>query len=262
MIQIVFASTLLFVVLAFAVIYFIVRYKNRERQFSLETQRLQFELEKKELRRSFGERELVLEEISQEIHDNIGQVMHMIAMNLHTIRDYSTNVEQVKVINKVAELAQYIIRDTRHIGYSLSTDFIKDRGLYMMLEYDMEQINHRKETYCTLQANGKEEYLSAESQLLIYRIAQEAIHNVLKHAHATLLEIELIFDPKLFVLKINDNGVGFDEPVEQGKGRTGLNNMRKRAMMLNGNIVIDSQPGQGCTIILTVPPDSDFQSPQ
>jgi len=253
LLQIVIACTMLFGVFAFFLVWFVIRYKNQKQQYSLEKQRLLFELEKKELRMGFEERELVLSEISQDIHDNVGQLAHLIRMNLHTIEQYSNHSEQLALIKYVSELIVLIINDTRYLGQSLNSNFIKGQGLYRMLEYDTERINASKQIHCAIEVEGKggDRDISAETQLLIYRIAQEAIHNVLEHAGAGQLEILLVYDVGCFKMVIKDDGIGFNEAAVQGKGTMGICNMYQRAKLLNGELNIDSQAGAGCTITLS-----------
>ena len=250
--QIVIACTLLFGVFGFFFVLFIIRYKNRLQQHKLEKQRLVFELENKELALGFSERELILDEVSQEIHDNIGQIAHLIRMNLYTIEQLSEHKEQLELIKYICELTDRLIKESRHISNSLNSDFIKNRGLFNMLEYDLERINATKQISCFIDIDGDNHNITAEAQLLVYRIAQEAIHNVLQHANATNLEMKVAFQKDGFIMIIRDDGIGFDETVAEGKGTMGIGNMYQRAKLINGSLNIRTGPGKGCCITLTI----------
>ncbi len=251
-IQIVVASTFLFVVFAVFLVMFTIRYNKGVLKLNLEKQRLLFDLENKELSMGFQERELVLEEVSKDIHDNIGQLAHLIRMNLFTIEEYSDNPEQLEVIQYVSELTDRVISDTKYIGHSLNCNFIKGRGLYRMLEYDLEKINASRQIKCFIDIEGEAEghCITAEAQLLVYRIAQEAIHNVLQHANACNLEMQLVYHRGNFKMVIRDDGIGFDELAAEEKGMMGLVNMRQRAKLLNAELQIDTKPDNGCSISL------------
>lgn len=250
LLQVVLASTLLFGVLIFFLIFFIVKYKNREQQHRLEKQRLLFELKNKELTVSVEERELVLLEVSREIHDNIGQISQLIRMNLYPIEEYSDNPYQLELIQYVIELTARMIEETRHIGNALNSNFIMERGLYRMLEYDMERLNASRKISCSIDVSGDDRQLTAQQQLLVYRIAQEAIHNILRHAEADFFSIELKFGTGHFEMRITDNGKGFYRTETMEAGTMGLQNMQQRARLLNGSLEIMSSPKFGCSVIL------------
>jgi len=252
LLQIVFACTLLFGVFAFFLVLFVIKHKNQKQQYELEKQRLLFELEKKELKMGFQERELVLDEISQEIHDNIGQVAHLIRMNLFNIEELSANEEQLDLIKYVVDLTDRIINDTRYVAHSLNSDFIKGQGLYRMLEFDTDRINAARQLKCYMEVIGSDKSITDETQLLAYRIAQEAIHNTLQHAKAQNLKIQLIYGEETFKMVIRDDGMGFDVPIADEKALMGIANMRKRAKLLNGSLEIYSDYGKGCTVALSL----------
>jgi len=251
--KIVIYCTLLFTLMAFSLIIFVIRYKNKSQQHDLEKQRLLFELEKKELNMGFRERELVLSEVSKDMHDNIGQLVYLIRMNVCTIEEYSNNADQLPLIKDVLELTDRVIEETKYLGHSLNSDFIKGRGLYRMLENDMERINVSKKLNCymDIEGDGDDHMLTAEAQLLVYRIAQEAIHNVLRHAHASNLQIMLAYNREQFRMVISDDGDGFDVELAKEKETMGISNMQQRAKLLNGNLELKSSLLNGCFISLS-----------
>ena len=251
--QIVFACTMLFGVLAFSLVFFVSRYKNKVHQHMLERQRLLFELEMKELNMSFKERELILDEVSKDIHDNIGQIIYVIRRNLYTVEEIGTNEEQLELIQYIAELTDRVVKEITHIGRSLDRDFIKARGLYRMLEYDVEHINSMDKIRCYIITEGHRYSISPEAQLLVYRIAQEAIHNVLQHAEATDLEVKLYYRENELEMTIRDDGRGFHVEITRQEETAGLRNMYQRARLLNGSLSINSDTGKGCIIKLLFP---------
>jgi len=252
LLQIVFACTLLFGVFASFLVLFVIWHKNQKQQHELEKQRLLFELERKELNMGFKERELVLDEVSQEIHDNVGQIAHLIGMNLYSIEQLSTNQEQRELIKYIIDLNNRIINDTRYIAHSLNCDFIKGQGLYRMLEFDTDRINAARQLKCYIEVTGSDKSITDETQLLVYRIAQEAIHNTLQHAKAQNLKIQLIYSKDAFKMVIRDDGMGFDVSIADDNALMGITNMRKRAKLLSGSLDIHSDYGKGCAVVLSV----------
>ncbi|HVX01218.1 MAG TPA: ATP-binding protein [Candidatus Babeliaceae bacterium] len=252
-VQLVIASSFLFAAFGFFLIHFIIRYKNQQQHYRLERQRLLYELEKKELGLGFRERELILEEVSEDIHDNVGQIAYAIKRTLNSLEKRCTDPEQLKLVSFVTDLAGRIIHDTRHFGHSLNSDFIKKEGLCSMLEYEVERINASEQVAASLRINGPRRPISPEEQLLAYRIAQEAIHNTLQHASAENLNLQLFYEKESFSMRISDDGDGFDENVVKEKGTMGITNMHKRAKVLNGRLEVITAPGKGCNVTLYCP---------
>jgi two-component system sensor histidine kinase DegS len=100
-------------------------------------------------------------------------------------------------------------------------------------------------------------FLDSQKELVIFRIIQEAFNNIIKHAKATSVELELHYNHDHVKILIADNGKGFcKESVEKNKSKgstAGLNNMQKRASLFNGRTIIDSAIGAGTTILITIP---------
>jgi hypothetical protein len=252
LLEIAYASTLLFALFAFFIVRFAIRHKNQQAYDRLERERLLHELEMKELTMAFGERELMLEEVSQELHDNLGQLACLIRMNLYNIEDYCTGDEQGKIIKYVADLTDMLVNDIQYISKTLSMDFIKDMGLYHMLEFNMDQINAGSKIRCSIHVEGDHKILMPEPQLLVYRIAQEAIRNALQHASAKNIYISLFYRSAQFKMDISDDGMGFDLSKINEAETLGIGNMRKRANVLNGTLEIQSDYGKGCIVALSV----------
>jgi two-component system sensor histidine kinase UhpB len=97
-----------------------------------------------------------------------------------------------------------------------------------------------------------EERIPENKQLMLFRIIQEQLNNIVKHAQALRVQINLHRTPSALLLEIKDDGTGFD-PVKTRKG-LGLTNIRNRVELFNGSVAIDSAPGKGCTLRVTIPP--------
>lgn len=232
---------MLFIVFAFFLVYFFVK-----------KQQLLLELQNKELSVRFDERELMMTQVSKEVHDNIGQIVHLSRMHLHEIEISATNEYQLKLIRYVSELTDLLINNTNHISHSLNSDFIKTRGLARVLEDDLEQIKSSSNIACHLHVEGRNSFLEPEQKLIIYRIAQEAIRNSLRHAQASSLEISLYYTDTKFHMTIQDDGRGFDLAKAKEKGMLGLGNMNQRTKLLNGTLTIQTSETKGCMIRLSV----------
>jgi signal transduction histidine kinase len=99
---------------------------------------------------------------------------------------------------------------------------------------------------------GEEPNLSLETKHMLYRIAQEALHNIVKHARATMVTLQLAGEENEFILKVADNGKSFN-PADPFPGHLGLRSMRERATRMGGILSIESVPGQGTCVCVRVP---------
>ena len=106
--------------------------------------------------------------------------------------------------------------------------------------------------------SGLEREINSDVATVAYRIIQEALTNVVKHAHATQVDIILMKRAEQLVLIIEDNGIGFDPQAIPDNGHLGVFGMRERAQMIDGNLVIESTPGKGTTIIVEVKHANSF----
>jgi two-component system NarL family sensor kinase len=143
------------------------------------------------------------------------------------------------------------INDLSDLSHSLSSEIILNNGLIKALEFEMEQLK-KSDIYRTgFSITGSPVFLDADAELVIFRIVQEALNNIMKHAAATKIDIHLHYNTHVLLLEINDNGRGF----YTGKSYTGtgLQNLKKRATALKGNLSVNSTINIGTSIKIEIP---------
>ena len=247
------AVTILLIVLAFFLVLFVIIQKQKQNTSALREQKLIFSYEKKLLNSKIEEQERVMTQVSREVHDNFAQTLNHLMMNNRVIADYATNNEQVELIQNSSAMLNELIVDATNISHSLSSDFVKSRGLYDILKSELKSISASKNIQCEINLTGGERILNPDEELIVYRIAQEAIHNIIKHAQAKKVNVALHNDPNKFLMTIVDDGVGFDKNKLFDLDGIGFLNMVQRSKFLNGNFNIESAPTKGCTITLEIP---------
>jgi signal transduction histidine kinase len=247
------AGTILFVVFVFFLIVYLIVQKNKQNKYLLEKNKLIFEHESKLLRTRIEEQESTLQNISKELHDNIGQTLGFAQMNMHMISKLATAPRQIELLKQANELLSNVHEDLRNLSHTLNSDYIKNIGLVEALQKEADYINAAQNIVCELEITGKYHDLPSEKALDVYRIAQEAIHNSLKHANASMITVRLIYEPDCFILSVADNGVGFNRDKIFELEGIGLLKIFQRARLLEGKINIQTSLGTGCTIILTIP---------
>lgn len=243
------SGTILLVLFAFFIIAYLLVQKQKQNAYGVERRAMIYEHQKKILTARIDEQEHTMSQMSKEIHDNIGQLLHFTKMNVFAINKYAVDQDQILLIEKTQKLLDLLIKDVNNISHSLNSDYIKGHGLIKIIEEEMEYIKLSAEIDCQLAVAGSHIDFDSRNELLIYRIVQEATQNVMKHSKATQLCIKLDYQPEIFTLKISDNGLGFSKSKIFELNGIGFLNMLERAKLLNGNLHIDGgQSNSGCVI--------------
>jgi signal transduction histidine kinase len=195
--------------------------------------------------------EVAFQQISSEIHDNIKNRLTLSKRSLHSLKEVSESDKQ-HVDDAVKHLAK-AIRDLSHLSKTLSAQQIVRDGLLNVLEREVNELDTKGWFRIEMQIIGKEVLMSAEREVLIFRIVQEALGNILVHARPKHINILLEYLADRLELTIADDGKGFEESIENQQQGSGLTNMKERARILNGTLNIKSVPGSGTTLQLSVP---------
>ncbi|MFN8495986.1 MAG: histidine kinase [Caldilineaceae bacterium] len=200
--------------------------------------------------------------ISREIHDQLGQSLTAIKMELRSAQK-RLGADQPSVLEKlnaISALADETIQTVRRIATGLRPGILDDFGLEATVEWQLQEFEQRSGIHCELAAALDEAKLDADMSTAAFRILQEALTNVARHAGATEVVVTLTTDAQRFMLIVQDNGQGIQEEQPSGTTSLGLFGMRERAMQLGGFVEITSVEGQGTTVTLTLPlPESTGQ---
>lgn len=243
-----FGGTFLFMLLGIVITVLLIRHNNRLNFLHLE--KTQFISESRKL--SIVENERMMNQISKELHDNIGQSASLIRASLYKAARLSTSEELSRLLASSAELTDQVMRDAKNISHSLNHSFIKARNFHLLLEQDLEYMRSFSNINYDFTIEGETKKLLPETKLIVYRIAQEAFHNIIKHSGANEISLLLEYKADSFKMSIRDNGYGLPKEKMHAREGIGLNNMRERAELLKGEIIIESNPGGGCAVNLQI----------
>ncbi|MDW8102955.1 MAG: two-component regulator propeller domain-containing protein [Anaerolineae bacterium] len=204
-----------------------------------------------------SEEEAIAEErrrIAREIHDGLAQdlaALRMRARLWHKLVDESPQQMHAE-IDALRDVLSRNIREVRRAIFALRPVALDELGFYPALRQFAAEFTEQNQVYVDLRVKGEEVRLPAFLEAVLFRIIQEALHNVAKHAQASMVKVELNVEEAGTVrLSIRDDGVGFDPAIlEQAErsGHLGLKQMRERVEALGGRIEIHSQPGKGTEI--------------
>jgi signal transduction histidine kinase len=206
--------------------------------------------------------EMERKRIARELHDATGQSLTAIALGLRGVEMHIENFDspQLGLQGKVHEIKTYstnALGELHQIIADLRPQILDDMGLAAALKWYVQNYQQRRSLPTDLVVEGSPFRLPAEYETVLFRITQEALTNIAKHARATRVVVTLSFSPADVRLTVQDNGRGFDpEQALQRDGRNagwGLLGMRERASLIGGQVVVESSPGQGACIRVTVP---------
>jgi PAS domain S-box-containing protein len=192
--------------------------------------------------------------LARELHDSVSQALYGIALGSRTARtllDREDSPERVaEWLEYVLSLAEAGLTEMRALIFELRPESLETEGLIAALKQQAAALRARHEirVHTTL---CQEPDLPLETKEALYRIAQEALHNTVKHARASRAELKLECDAQGIALEVSDDGAGFD-PAGDFSGHLGLKSMRERAARLGGTLEVESTPGEGTSICVRI----------
>jgi signal transduction histidine kinase len=205
------------------------------------------------LRRVVEGQELERKRLARELHDETGQALTSILLGLRSIEDATREDPRVREsVLALRELVVSTLHDVRRLAVELRPKALDDFGLVPALERLAETFAEQTDVDVQVQAALGEERLDPEIETALYRIVQEALTNVVKHAHANTISVVLTKKRDGVTALIEDDGQGFDPSRESGDG-LGLLGMRERIALLRGRVAVESSEGSGTTVVVEVP---------
>ncbi len=198
--------------------------------------------------------------ISQEMHDELGQTLTAITLDLKIIErdlDPETTQDIRERLSETRTMADELDQRIGDLALDLRPSLLDDLGLIPTLKWYVNRFSNRAEVEVELKVNDRKKRLPPEIETALYRITQEALTNVARHAQANKVLLRLDQQLKAVTVTIKDDGLGFDleellssQTIWQGLGLVG---MRDRISLLGGRLDIHSKPGEGTRIEIEIP---------
>jgi len=190
--------------------------------------------------------------LSRELHDGIGQ--SLIAIKLQLENAETQNYSMMRAgIDSAKNMIDITIEEVRRVCNALLPAALNEFGIVSTLRALCSELGSLAGFKAVFEIEGSLDRMSKKSQIYLYRIAQEALSNIAKHARSTQVTMKLRRENNIVTLEVSDNGKGFIfDPVSFAL-RNGLQNMRERTDLLDGEFSINSQPGNGTTIKVSIP---------
>lgn len=250
-IAIIISVIVLLVLLSLIALLLTVYYSNSKKRLIREKEFLKATYKQAILQAQFEIQDQTLRNVSQEIHDNIGQVLSYVSLSLDRAAGLNDNSKNT-VIAESRELVNQSMNDLRDLSKSFSLDNIATDGLSATIKAEVARLNKSRLIDAELNIDGDVYNIGENEELVLFRILQEFINNTLKHSWAKNLFISLCYSTDQMQLKLTDDGVGFDADSMRNKDGSGLRNMRTRAGIIGAEVTSESEIGKGSWLVISL----------
>ena len=227
-------------------------YQKRQINYQNKLNALQLDFERNLLSSQVEIQEQTFQSISMEIHDNISLSLTLAKLNLNTL-DWNNQEKVKRSVSGSVDILGTAISDLSHLSRSMNTDVIKNMGLMKALKNEIEKLREMAHLKVEYDIKGEPIFLDSEKEIVIFRIIQEAFNNIIKHARASCIWLELDLHNHFLDILIRDDGIGFTRNYDNEVSRAGMGNMETRAKLFGGNLVLETLPQQGTQILVSIP---------
>jgi signal transduction histidine kinase len=258
-------TTLLLLVLGSIIVYFLFLYQRKRFRHQRELIQMREIFHQTLLQSKLEIQEQTLNHISKEIHDHFSPGLWSVKTALKFTLPEEPDAIKRKVDESVEQLQQ-MYDQMRALSLSLNTDQIMRVGLKQSLQNELNRLNKFGEYQTNFTLKGSETYIDPEKSIILFRICQEIMNNIVKHANASIINLTMDFRGENILMIISDNGKGFNpektlnDPAKTES--TGLHNIFNRAKLIEATTEIKSGAGKGTEIIITLPkPNNRYDAP-
>jgi len=227
-------------------------YQKRQRKNLEEKLQLQSQFAQTLLQSQLEIKEQTLTHISRELHDNLGQIASLIKINLNTLQ-FSDIPKAHEKVEQSRELIRQLIFDLKSLSLSLGSDHVNQLGLSRALEIEVLRLNKTGQFNSSFSLSGDPRFTDPHKTIILYRMAQEVLNNMVKHSEAKHINVSLNASENLITLALSDDGKGFNVEEKAKSGGAGLMNLENRARLLNARLTIQSSPGNGSHVTIELP---------
>jgi two-component system NarL family sensor kinase len=245
-------------VFIFAMVLFLIRMlffvQKKQENFNAKLVAVKLNYDKELYKAQMEIQEQTFKEIAREIHDNVGQILSLAKLGLGTL-DLERTDEAREGIAEISDILEKALDDLRHLSRSMNSEIIKKGGLKKSIEMQIGFLQRGGKFNADFETRGNQIELDEQKEIILFRILQEALNNIIRHSGATAFTVSLIYNKDTLSLNIKDNGKGFDfsEQLSETNQMNGIYNMQHRAELIHAEFKLDSQPGNGTRITIITP---------
>lgn len=245
------AATIVVLLVGGFIILFMFAYQKRHNRHLKEIVEMKTAFEKNLLQSQLEIQEQTFHTISQEIHDNVGQTLSLAKVQASIIDQSETTDKAL-----LAEVRQNIgkaMNDLRDLAKSLNSDHVQIVPLKDLISAELTRMERSKIVNTNILEEGIVQPIASQKKLILFRVVQESLQNILKHAGASTVTVSVYHFTDNMEIKIADNGRGFEPDKVTKADGLGLQNITNRAALIGGKAFIESRLNEGTTITLNIP---------
>lgn len=248
-------SIVLFTLLILVLVLFFYFHKKKT-NFLIEKMEADLHFQSELVKSRIEIKDQTLSEISRELHDNIGQILSVAIMQVNM---YIQNQKEINKedLNDLKNVLAKSLDEIRTLSRVINRDNLLESNFLEAIQLDLERIRKLKKIDCYFSIKGDFPEINIEHELIIYRIFQEAILNILKHSHSEVIDFQIECLEEDVKIKLIDHGIGFD--AKKKSSGSGLNNIHVRAKLIGASVSIESN-NSGTTVLFTYPKTTNHEN--
>jgi len=246
-------TSIVFLIAPFSLLIYINLYNRRKKRHKEEKEILKKSFENELLKSQMEVQEQTMQTIASNLHDNIGQLLSLTVVTLSSI-NLDEPLRVAEKVESAGQLAKRSIKELRQLSRLIYGQELMRTGLASAIDFELDYLKNAGLHTINFNSNYVIKEQQADNEIILFRIFQEILNNVVRHAYATTVDVDIDQTADQIKLGIKDNGKSFniDEVLKQQKGM-GLFNIRKRVTLIGGNIDIIAVPDVGTEINIIVP---------
>jgi signal transduction histidine kinase len=233
---------LLFGLISFLII---INYIKRKRKWIVEKEIHEANLQQAVMRAQLEMQEHTFRVISQDIHDNVGQILSLVKINLNVL---SAEQKENETFNNLKELVMNAMSELRDLGTGYHTDRLIDKGLLLAIQHQLHLMEKTGMFTISFRSELTTLKLDRNKTIFLYRMVQETLNNIVKHSCATHIRVSIFTNYNETHIVLEDNGKGFNTNTPEFEAGIGLSSIRERASMIDTRVAINSAPGYGTVV--------------
>lgn len=248
---IVIITTLVFLLAPAFLLVYVSSYNRRKKLHTQEKQAMQNRFDAEVLKTQVEVQERTMQTIAAELHDNIGQLLSLTSVTLSSI-DTANPEKASEKIHDSSQLVNRSIKELRHLAKLFHGELVIKGGLINAIEMEMEWLE-KMGNYTVIKNIKSDKKTNSKKDLIILRIVQELFNNIIKHAQAKTIKVDLNVKNNTLHMMISDDGKGFDRLDHSNYEGIGMHTIKKRIDILEGEIKYMSAESKGTTVSITIP---------
>jgi len=250
-------GTLLLLFLVSFIVLFMLFYQQRYFRQERRIREIREEAEKELLKAQLEIQEVELNRVSLEIHDNAGQMLSLVKLNLNVLESrMGAGIQDLKLLAETKTLVSDIISDLRNLSKSLASDMVERYGFLRALNLEIDRIQRTEQFKCNVIVCGTSSSLPLDTEIVLFRMVQESLQNIIKHSKTSKIDIKLDYANDYLVTEVSDYGIGFEPQkiiAHKSAPVSGLRTLFARAKLIGAFLEVISTPGNGSVIRIKLP---------